>query len=122
LGWKASCKLNLLAKYIFVFSNISYLTKPLIPFSPSCKLAFKVQQNYADFNVGPSGVLALHLAAGINKGGRYFGPSVVRALPLAAGINEGGHYFLGIFPPFLTTAIQNHRRGCCRVSNFCMGP
>ena len=22
----------------------------------------------------------------------------------------------------VTTAIQNHRRGCRRVSNFCMGP
>jgi hypothetical protein len=32
--------------------------------------------------IGPSGVRALPLAAGINKGGhyfRYFGPSVVRA-------------------------------------------
>ena len=46
--------------------------------------------------IGPSGVRALPLAAGINKGGhyfRYFGPSGVRALPLAAGINVGGHYF-----------------------------
>ena len=31
------------------------------------------------------------------------GPSGVRALPLAAGINEGGHYFRYIFP--LGTAI-----------------
>jgi hypothetical protein len=30
--------------------------------------------------------------------------------------------FLVIFPFLLTTAIQNHRRGCRRVSNFCMGP
>ena len=47
-------------------------------------------------SIGPSGVRALPLAAGINEGGhyfRYFGPSGVRALPLAAGINEGGHYF-----------------------------
>ena len=46
--------------------------------------------------IGPSGVRALPLAAGIHKGGhyfRYFGPSGVRALPLAAGINVGGHYF-----------------------------
>jgi hypothetical protein len=46
--------------------------------------------------IGPSGVRALPLAAGINEGGqyfRYFGPSEVRALPLAAGINVGGHYF-----------------------------
>ena len=50
--------------------------------------------------IGPSGVRALPLAAGINKGGhyfRYFGPSGVRALPLAAGINEGGHYFRYFF-------------------------
>ena len=81
---------------------------------------------------------ALPLAAGIKEGGhyfRYFGPSGVRALPLAAGINEGGHYFRYIFPldiscagkrtypaqNLLTTAIQNHRRGCRRNSNFCMG-
>ena len=57
-----------------------------------------------------------------------FGPSGVRALPLAAGINEGGHYFryfssFLFFSSFLvlTTAIQNHIRGCRRVSNFCMG-
>ena len=48
--------------------------------------------------IGPSGVRALHLAAGRNVGGHYFwyinlGMSGGRALPLAAGINEGGHYF-----------------------------
>ena len=43
--------------------------------------------------VGPSGVRALPLAAGINVGGHYFGPSEVRALPLAAGINVSGHYW-----------------------------
>ena len=45
---------------------------------------------------GPSGVLILPMAAGINEGGyyfRYFGPSGVHALPLSAGINVGGHYF-----------------------------
>ena len=54
----------------------------------------------SDKNFGPSGVRALPLAAGINKGGhyiRYFGPSRVHALPLAAGINEGGHYFRYFF-------------------------
>ena len=82
--------------------------------------------HYFRYIFGPSGVRALPLAAGLNEGGhyfRYFGPSGVRALPLAAGINEGGHYFRYIFLCFLlvTTAIQNHRRGCRRVSNFCMG-
>ena len=49
-------------------------------------------------------------------------PSGVRALPLAAGINEGGHYFRYIFLLLLlATVIQNPRRGCRRVSNFCMG-
>ena len=75
--------------------------------------------------IGPSGVRALPLAAGINEAGHYFGPSGVCALPLAAGINEGGHYFRHFFPLLLvvvlTTAIQNHRRGYRRVSNFCMG-
>jgi hypothetical protein len=54
------------------------------------------------------------------------GPSGVRALPLAAGRNEGSHFFKYIFPLFFsflgTTVIQNHRRGCLIVSNFCMGP
>ena len=51
-----------------------------------------------------------------------FGPSGVRALPLADCTNEGGHYFRYIFPlGVLTTVIQNHRRGCRRVSKFCMG-
>ena len=42
----------------------------------------------------------------------------------AAGTNEGVHYFRYIFPflVVVTTVIQNHRRGCRRVSNFCMGP
>ena len=59
---------------------------------------------------------------------KHFGPSGVRALPLAAGINEGGNYFrYKYYSSFLvgfvlTTTIQNHRRGCRRVSNFCMGP
>ena len=88
---------------------------------------FYCLQSYREFQVGLSGVRALPLAAGINKGGhyfRYFGPSGVRALPLAAGINEGGHYFRYFSSCsflLLTTAIQNHRRGCCRVSHFCMG-
>ena len=54
----------------------------------------------------------------------YVGPGGLRALPLAAGINEGGHYFRYfsfLVLVVLTTAIQNHRRGCRRVSNFCMG-
>ena len=51
----------------------------------------------------------------------------MHALPLAAGINKGGHYFRYIIPlvvcfVVVTTAIQNHRRGCHRVSNFCLGP
>ena len=54
------------------------------------------------------------------------GPSGVRALPLAAGINEGGHYFRYFFlflllVLLLTTAIQNHRRGCRRVFKFLHG-
>ena len=58
-----------------------------------------------------------------NPGVIVIGPSGVRALPLAAGINEGGHFlgffsFLVILLSFLTTAIQNHRRGRRRVSNF----
>jgi hypothetical protein len=39
------------------------------------------------------------------------GPSGVRALPLAAGINEGGHYFRYLFP-LVTAVVQNPRSGC----------
>ena len=59
--------------------------------------------------MGPSGVRALPLAAGRNKGGhyfRYFGPSGVRALPLAAGINEGGHYFRYFGPSVLRVPAE----------------
>jgi hypothetical protein len=47
-------------------------------------------------NLGPSGVLALPLTAGINVMDivlGVIGPSGVCALPLATGINVGGHYF-----------------------------
>ena len=53
------------------------------------------------------------------------GLSGMHALPLAAGRNEGGHYFRYIFLFSLLllggTVIQNPRRGCRRVSNFCVG-
>ena len=57
-----------------------------------------------------------------------FGPRGVRALPLAAGRNEVGHYFKYFSSCYLllllllATAIQNHRRGCRRVSNFAWAP
>ena len=69
---------------------------------------------------GPSGVRAPAVSTQVAT----IGPSGVCALPLAAGTNEGGHYFR-YFSTFLvgvTTVIQNHRRGCRIVSNFCMGP
>ena len=84
--------------------------------------------NSKETQIGPSGVRALTLAAGRNEGGHYFmyiDPSGVRALPLAAGINEGGYYFryffFSCFLLLVTTIIQNQRRGCRRVSHFCMG-
>ena len=58
---------------------------------------------------------------------RYLiGPSGVRALPLAAGINVGGHYkwhfFLLSLLLLLSGLIANSpRRGCRRNSNCCMG-
>jgi hypothetical protein len=60
----------------------------------------------------------------------YFdvGPSGVRALPLAAGINVGGHYKGHFFLLFLSLSLslqliaQSPRRDCRRVSKFCMGP
>ena len=64
-------------------------------------------------NIGPSGMRALPLAAGINEGGhyfRYFDPSGVRALPLAAGINEGGHYFRYFDPSVLRAPAEQLRR------------
>ena len=38
------------------------------------------------------------------------GPSGVRALPLAAGINEGGHYFRYIFPLFFSSSSSSYHR------------
>jgi hypothetical protein len=53
------------------------------------------------------------------------GPSGVRALPLAAGINVGGHYkghfLLSPLSSFFRLIANSPRRGYCRVSNFCMG-
>ena len=52
------------------------------------------------------------------------GPSGVRALPLSAGRKEGGHYFRYFSSCSLLlvgTVVQNPRRGCRRVSIFCMG-
>ena len=60
--------------------------------------------------VGPSGVRALPLAAGINAGGHYFGPSGVCELPLAAGINVGGHYFRYIGPSGAVQTVSDSRR------------
>jgi hypothetical protein len=37
------------------------------------------------------------------------GPSGVRALPLAAGINVGGHYFRYFFPLFPQPVLQGRR-------------
>jgi hypothetical protein len=37
------------------------------------------------------------------------GPSGVRALPLAAGINEGGHYFRYIIPLVVVVSSSYHR-------------
>jgi hypothetical protein len=54
---------------------------------------------------------------------KEIGPSGVRALPLAAGINVGGHYkwhFLLSLSSLLLIA-NSLRRGCRRNSNFCMG-
>ena len=53
------------------------------------------------------------------------GPSGLRALPLAAGINVGGHYkwlfFLFLSLLSLQLIANSPRRGCRRNSNFCMG-
>ena len=55
------------------------------------------------------------------------GPSGVRALPLAAGINVGGHYkwhfFLFLSLLSLSGLIANSPiKDCRRVLKFCMGP
>ena len=57
---------------------------------------------------------------------KVIGPSGVRALPLAAGINVGGHYkwhfFLFLLSLSLSGLIANSpRRDCRRVLKFCMG-
>jgi hypothetical protein len=50
-----------------------------------------------------------------------FGPSGVSALPLAAGINKGGQFFLDIIPlvgVVGTTTIQNHGMGCRSATKY----
>ena len=52
------------------------------------------------------------------------GPSGVRALPLAAGINVGGHYkghFFLLSPLSLQLIANSPRRSYRRVLKFCMG-
>jgi hypothetical protein len=54
------------------------------------------------------------------------GPSGVRALPLAAGVNVGGHYkwhfvLLSLSLSPLPGSTNSHRWGYRRVSKFCMG-
>ena len=59
--------------------------------------------------------------------GLLIGPSGVRALPLAAGINVGGHYkwhfflFLSFFLLLSGLIANSPRRDCRRVLKFCMG-
>ena len=76
-------------------------------------LTYPCYVHFQIFVIGPSGVRALPLAAGINDGGhyfRYFGPSGVRALPLAANINEGGHYFAYFGPSGAVQTVSDSRR------------
>ena len=81
--------------------------------------------------IDTSGNCSAHLS-GEGQGATFqaIGPSGVRALPLAAGISKIGHYFryfssfylvIVLLSYLVTTAIQNHIRGCCRVPKFCMG-
>jgi hypothetical protein len=61
----------------------------------------------------------------LEASGYDFGLSGVHALPLAAGINVGGHYkwhFFLLSLSFFRLIANYHRRGCRRVSNFCMAP
>ena len=56
--------------------------------------------------IGPSGVRALPLAAGINEGGHYFGPSVLRApaeQTKVATVLGTFFHFLWLPPLFKTT-------------------
>ena len=83
------------------------------------------------FHLGPSGVPARPLAAGINVGGHdkwHFGPSGVRVLPLAAGIDVGGHYKWHFFSLSFSLSLSlsglianSPRRDCRRVPKSCMG-
>ena len=87
----------------------------------------KLETKLLKFKIGPSGVRALPVAAGINVVaivlGIIFGPSGVSALPVTAGTNEGGHYFCYFFTSSSSWAhgYSNLIMGCHRISNFCMG-
>ena len=79
------------------FHGFQQKVKPFARYLPKFRNLYAKPESELNWKIiGPSGVRALPLAAGINVGGHYkwhFGPSGVRALPLAAGINVGGHYF-----------------------------
>ena len=65
-------------------------------------------------------------AAGINVVATLngvIGPSVLRAPAEQTKVATVlGTFFHFSFLVVVTTVIQNHRRGCRIVSNFCMGP
>ena len=78
------------------FHGFQQKVKPFARYLPKFRNLYAKPESELNWKIiGPSGVRALPLAAGINVGGhyfRYFGLSRVRALLLAAGRNEGGHY------------------------------
>ena len=53
-------------------------------------------------------------------GNEFIGPSVLRAPAEQTKVATVLGTFLLVV--VVTTVIQNHRRGCRIVSNFCMGP
>ena len=57
-----------------------------------------------DLKIGPSGVRALPLAAGINEGGHYIGPSVLRAPAEQTKVATVlGTFFHFLLPPLFKT-------------------
>ena len=125
---KSYLKLNEIQFFFFFWVGGGVFPSP-------CKICFiRVFKNWSERSA-----CATHgVCAGTNVGGHstlhYFWSERSACAALGCWHKRRWPLFLVIIPcdiscagkrtypaRFLTTAIQNHRRGCRRVSNFCMG-
>ena len=92
--------------YRIFFKLILYIIKDIVPAQQKIFLTITKSTNYSV--IFPKYFLSYHYL------GNYF---LSTRLTGCTTFSTSGPHRLWI----VTTAIQNHRRGCRRVSNFCMG-